>query len=121
MGKLMQTKLIILILVLLGVSACEMEKKFQEFDLEEITVLNHQVYSQLFETSKEKYFFRAYHYKRTPDSVETLYPEEVYLATMKIMDSYGVDTNKYDRKFKVIYNNEILYNRMIDDILLYYK
>ena len=25
------------------------------------------------------------------------YPEEVYLATMKIMDSYGVDTNKYHR------------------------
>ncbi len=83
---------------MIGISACDLEKKFQEFDIEAETVLNHQILSELFETSKEKYFLSAYNYKRTPDSLDNLYPEDVYLEAMKIMHSYGVDTNKFDRK-----------------------
>ncbi len=114
----MQTKLIILILVLLGVSACEMEKKFNDYSEEEN--YTYEVLNTLMKDSlKGEYVLNTYYSKRTPDTAKSLYPEKVYKTIMSILDSYGKDTNSYNRESirvsviedsMFIYKNKLSYN-----------
>ena len=105
----MRTAFIILILIIESFMTCP-NYDLNNMTIEELTDLNHKIFSELFETSKTKYFIRSRVNKLTPDSVKNIYPEEVYLTTMKIMNSYGVDTNRFNREtIKIAVINDSLY------------
>ena len=94
----MNLKLIVILTALLVLSACDMEKSFRTNE-----DLNYDIYNQIGrELADDLYFIWEDHYehegyKREIREDVNIYSEDIYLATMKIMDSYGIDTNRFHR------------------------
>ncbi len=91
-------KYIILVLIVFLLSGCDLEKSFRTNE-----DLNYDIYNQIGrELADDGYqIWDEWHKERRAKMREIddspVYKEDIYLATMKIMDSYGVDTNRFDR------------------------
>ncbi len=91
-------KYFILFVALLVLSACDMEKSFRTNE-----ELSYDIYNQIgpmladdgYQIWDEWHKERRAKMRELDDS--PVYKENIYLATMKIMDSYGIDTNRFDR------------------------